>query len=277
VYLDRDVPWHYPWVYFLATVPIGLHVLGGIGVRAAWKQRREAAFPLVVAGVVAGWLVVFSTRAPVYDCERLFLLVFPLWALLVGRGFQEAWSRLGGRARRAALVGLLLVQGYGVYALHPFGLSYYNALVAGLPGAERLGLELTYWGDAVDGPLLDALARRAATGQSVALVPTLHSLQPASLMTEKLFARKVTLGSEQAAGGADWLLVYRRTAYWPEGFSAELARCRLVRLQRRQGVWLAGLWLRPGVRFAARTELRDRGNRRGGVDLAGPINTIVSE
>ena len=46
-------------------------------------------------------------------------------------------------------------------ALHPFGLSYYNGLVGGLPGAERLGLELTYWNDPVDQVLLDQLAREA--------------------------------------------------------------------------------------------------------------------
>ena len=49
----------------------------------------------------------------------------------------------------------------GVVATYPFGLSYYNLLVGGLPGAERLGLELTYWSDAVDDVLLDRLARDA--------------------------------------------------------------------------------------------------------------------
>ena len=28
---DRDVPWHYPWVYFAVTVPIGLQLLGIYG------------------------------------------------------------------------------------------------------------------------------------------------------------------------------------------------------------------------------------------------------
>ena len=45
--------------------------------------------------------------------------------------------------------------------MHPFGLSYYNELVGGLPGAERLGLELTYWNDPVDQLLLDELGREA--------------------------------------------------------------------------------------------------------------------
>ena len=40
------------------------------------------------------------------------------------------WSR---RLRvRAALAALLLAQAYGVVALHPFQLSYYNALVGGV-------------------------------------------------------------------------------------------------------------------------------------------------
>ena len=31
VVADRDVAWHYPWVMFLATVPVGLHALGVCG------------------------------------------------------------------------------------------------------------------------------------------------------------------------------------------------------------------------------------------------------
>src|SRR5262249_19658845 len=30
-YNDRDVPWHYPWLYFAVTVPVGLQVLGTLG------------------------------------------------------------------------------------------------------------------------------------------------------------------------------------------------------------------------------------------------------
>ena len=85
--------------------------------------------------------------------------------MLIGRGFAAAWDERVGDVRDAAagrLVAFVLAQGYGVVALHPFGLSYYNLLVGGLPGAERLGLELTYWGDAVDRVLLDRLAGAAA-------------------------------------------------------------------------------------------------------------------
>ena len=106
---------------------------------------------------------------PVYDGERLFLHVFPAWALLIGLGFGWLWNRYrtasSGRRVRIILAGFLLVQVYGRSSLHPFGLSYYNGLVGGLPGAERLGLELTYWNDAVDQVLLDRLAREGQAGR----------------------------------------------------------------------------------------------------------------
>src|SRR5207237_6228702 len=134
--------------------------------------------------------------------ERLFLLVFPLWAVLIGRGFAAAWAWACARGAgwlRWGLLAALLAQGYGVVALHPFGLSYYNLLVGGLPGAERLGLELTYWGDAVDRTLLDGLARRARPGQTAALVPTLHPQQPAASTTQTLHDRNVTLKEDRFA------------------------------------------------------------------------------
>lgn len=275
VYLDHDVPWHYPWLYFLATVPVGLHVLGGLGVRAAWRTRGEQGTVLLAAGIIMGWLVVFSTSAPVYDGERLFLVVFPLWALAIGLGFQRVWDRCRRRGR-AVLVAVLVGQAYWVVTLHPFGLSFYNVLVGWLPGAQRLGLELTYWGDAIDARLLDTLARRAQAGQSIVVAPTLHHLQAASLMTADLAAKRLKLDGEEEAPGADWLLVYRRTAYWPPGLQKELERCRPIRLERRQGVWLSGLWLRPGVRFAGR-DGPDAESVRGRVENSEKFYTILSE
>ncbi len=157
VFADRDVPWHYPWFYFATTIPIGLLALGLWGLVRWGDARRFDPFVLLLAGSIALFLIVFSTRIPVYDGERLFLVVFPLFAMLVGRGFGSLWTR-AGRTGRLALVALMVGQGFGVVMIHPFGLSYYNLLVGGLPGAERLGLELTYWGDAVDPVLLGELA-----------------------------------------------------------------------------------------------------------------------
>ena len=240
VYADRDVPWHYPWFYFVATVPIGLLAMGLWGLLRRDRDRRFDPFAGLLAGSIGMFLLVFSTRIPVYDGERLFLVAFPLFAILVGRGFGLIRDR-AGRKGRIALMALMIGQGYGVVMLHPFGLSYYNALVGGLPGAERLGLELTYWGDAVDVVLLDDLARLARVGDTAALAPTLAPDQGKVATTRQLLGKQVILADQDLAGSSEWVVLSRREAYWPAGVRERLARDPMVATRRRQGVWLSGL------------------------------------
>lgn len=248
VYRDRDVPWHYPWVYFAATVPPGLHLLGLLGVVRGWRDRRAEPLPFLLLGAIGLFLLLFSTNVPVYDGERLFLLVFPLWAILIGAGFGLAWDRMPRPWMKVALGLVVATQGSAVVATHPFGLSYYNALVGGLPGAERLGLELTYWGDAVDPVLLEHLAREAAPGATVALAPTLHHAQAAAATTPALALKQIRLLDESAADHADWLIVYRRTAYWRPGLRERVARQAPEFVRSRQGVWLSALLRRESGR-----------------------------
>ncbi len=132
------------------------------------------------------------------------------------------------------------MQGYGVLAFHPFGLSYYNLLVGGLAGADRLGLERTYWGDAVDPVLLDELARRVEPGQTAALAPTLHAMQPTAATTPALVEKGIILTPEQQIGQADWIVIYRRKAYW----NREIRRNRPPPARRRPYP-PGGLALRP--------------------------------
>lgn len=246
VYADRDVPWHYPWLYFAATVPVGLHALGAWGLVKGWRDRAVEPFPLLLAGSIACFLALFSTGVPVYDGERLFLVVFPLWGMLIGRGFASVWIGLVNRARtRLAIVLVIMVQGYGVVTLHPFGLSYYNALVGGLPGAERLGLELTYWGDAVDRVLLDRLVEIAPKDAPAALAPTLYPTQGLATTTRPMFRARIILGDEHSARTAEWIVVSRRTAYWKPELTSRLEQGRPVFTRVRQGVWLSAIWKLP--------------------------------
>ncbi|MGE3822554.1 MAG: ArnT family glycosyltransferase [Isosphaeraceae bacterium] len=247
VYPDREVPWHYPWVYFLITVPVGLHLLGLVGLSVGWKGRREDRFPLLLLGSVLFLLILFSTRVPVYDGDRLFLMAFPLWAILVGRGFAWIWERLAGHSVPRALLGIaLLGQGYGVIALHPYQLSYYNLLVGGLAGAERLGLELTFWGDAVDDSLLTRLALESNPGETAALVPTLYPGQGIMTTSRALASRDLILADQEAWTSADWLVVSRRSAYLPPELVEALQGATPVAVRARQGVWLSALYRRPG-------------------------------
>ena len=246
VALDRDIPWHYPWFYFAATVPIGLHLLGVWGVVRGWRDRRADTLPMALVASIAVFLVLFSTRTPVYDGERLFLVAFPLWAILIGGGFASLWAACGRSRWRRGLAGaFLLAQGFGVVAMHPFCLSYYNALVGGLPGAERLGMELSYWGDAVDGPLLEPLERDFREGQRAALAPSLAPGQGAYATPRALLRRGIVLRDQEAVKDADWIAVYRREAYWSPELRAALRSGRPISERSRQGVWLSRLYRRP--------------------------------
>ncbi|MEW4569189.1 glycosyltransferase family 39 protein [Tautonia sp. JC769] len=293
---DVALPWHYPWAYFALTVPVGLHLLGLLGLVRGLRTVGRDPFPALLAASILLFLVLFSTRAPVYDGERLFLHVFPSWALLIGFGFQGLWDRLkphdfgasirtggaGGRDQRhpptlsparggaggrrpgeggpgpitpqqasgfpwklvlrGLLIALVVAQGFGVVRMHPYQLSYYNLLVGGLPGADRLGLELTYWGDTLDPPLLAEVERLVPRGESVAIAPTFHHLYPTALLNAGLYKKEIRLLPEQGIDESRWLLVSRRSAYWSPAIDAAQARGEPVAERSRAGVWLSRLY-----------------------------------
>ncbi len=248
---DVDAPWHYPFVMFTVTLPLGLLLLGLAGIwanRGAWRGRPALALIVVT---LAWMLSVFAIPGvPVYDGVRLFLGVFPLWAVLVGAG--AAWllerSALRGprtcRLTATALAVLLLLQGYGLVQYHPFQLSHYNMLVGGLAGAERLGLEVTYWGDAVREPMLAEVAERVP-GQPVLLVPNLAEFQARAVRvtSPSLTESEVELLGWDPARPERLLqcrlaVVYHRRADLGRA-EPWLSKSRTLSEYRIQGVWLA--------------------------------------
>jgi hypothetical protein len=254
VIADRDVPWHYPWVMFLMTVPVGLLGLGVCGlfgpIRRAWKSPRE----LLILACLLFPLVVFSVpRVPVYDGERLFSFVFPLWAVLIGRGAENvrqwAHSRLSPRMASAGLSLFLAAQSYGLWSMAPCWLSYYNLLVGGLPGAAKLGLEVSYWGDGVTRTLLADAARQLPDGARMAAIPSLHEAQWPELRMQSPILKRRNLRF------VPWLkdqphpahvLLFARQEYLPEEYRPKNFRGsaddrRIVAAVYRQGILLAGL------------------------------------
>jgi hypothetical protein len=294
VWNDRDVPWHYPWVMFAVTVPVGLLALGAIGIwaRLPGKPRCPHPNPLpegegtalanlfpkgegaLLGGAMLFVLLVFSLpRTPVYDGERLFLMVFPLWAIWVGIG--AAWlcrsHQAHGNPKRkrgntapgprlrfgllsdwrpgctmVAVVGFIALQGLGLVIYAPCHLSYYNLLVGGLAGAERLGFEVTYWGDTVREPMLAEAARRAP-GQTILFAPSLAPFQaPAvEMWSPALHDAHVQLVGWDAAKPDEaercgYAVIYHRRAD-PAGEKWILDRGQTVAEYSKQGVWLARL------------------------------------
>ena len=74
----------------------------------------------------------------------------------------------------------MALQGIGLAIYCPCHLSYYNLLVGGLPGAEKLGFEVTYWGDTVREPIL-VEAAQLSHGKLILFAPNLAPFQVAGV------------------------------------------------------------------------------------------------
>ncbi len=257
VFADKDIPWHYPWIMFATTVPLGLHALGLWGVVTACRapiieaQRPKIAADGLLLSSVLFPLIVFSLPGvAVYDGERLFLIVFPLWALFIGRGFAALGEWLRRHSTQWSVAGLLTVflatQSIGLWQLAPCWLSYYNATVGGLWGAEKLGLPITYWGDSVTRELWTQTTVAVPANSVVDVAPVLHQhqLEASTSQCPALRQRGLKLQAFDRTQPAEYLVVFFRREYLPADWHPQPSHYRRMALIKRQGVGLAGLYQR---------------------------------
>jgi hypothetical protein len=254
---DVDVPWHYPWVMFAVTMPLPALLLAGIGIyqsmadrlkgQAAGGAASDGWLLGLLLGAIAFPLLVFSLpKTAVYDGERLFLTVFPLWAILAGRGRQFMWERIPGKLIPiGVLAAMLLWQAGNVINYHPCQLSFYNLLTRGASGAERWGLETTYWGEGVTRTLLIDLVREVPEGSAVMVAPVLHQFQLDDLLRQSPILRRGNIQLvpyTDAPNRPDYLLLFRRRADLPEELRFGPRDAKLLAETRRGRVQLAALY-----------------------------------
>jgi hypothetical protein len=180
---EHSLPWHNTIVLLVCCVPVPWIALAGVGV----IRFLAGGFRSPLAGwVMFNWLGLMIVRslpiAPGHDGIRQFLASFPFFALLVGFG-ADALIRF----RRIHLFGAFIVMaslGWSLTSwlqIRPFELSYYNEVVGGLPGANRLGLESSYWWDAVTPEFLreldHKLPNRARVGLSAHFLDVFNHYQ----------------------------------------------------------------------------------------------------
>ena len=259
-YPDVNVPWHYPLVLFAVTIPIGLHVLAVCGLVKNAKRApdSETAEPdatrartILLAGTVLFILVFFSLPGiTVYDGSRLFLVADPLWAVLVGAGaewtFRVLRKRWSSRVAAGVVAGIFAAQSYGVIALHPCQLSYYNAAMGGLRGADGCGMELSYWADSITRDLLEAAANRIPAGSTIDLAPRLIPAQETELLLQSPILTKknyrLRAYDDKAGNDIRYVIVYRRKADpWPSLDPAPEGGTLIAEV-RREGVQLAAVY-----------------------------------
>jgi 4-amino-4-deoxy-L-arabinose transferase-like glycosyltransferase len=249
IYDDRALPWHYTTFQVATAIPLGiwfLIILGGYHQKHLSPIDRSKLVSL--AALVLFIVVVFSMKVTRYDSDRLVLMVYPPLAVFAGVGASRlvisSGARLAPKAGTFLLV--LIFTASANNLLKPYPLSYFNLLVGGTQGAASLGIEPTFWADTVDQSLLEELVKRFKDGDSVALVPTLHGSQAIMTTPYIMIAKGQKISDQSSWQQADYLLVYRREAYWPKGLSQWLETNQPLAQSQRDGVWLGGLWHGPG-------------------------------
>lgn len=265
---DSDVPWHYPWVIFLTTVPLLLQLVGflGLGIVAKRGIKAEPRAALLALGAVFPLILFSLPKVGVYDGERLFLMTFPLWGLFIGIGGAQvaAWiEKQCGRSRGIVLCGLLIAaQFVGHLLMHPCYLSYYNILVGGISGADRLGLQVTYWGEGLTRDLVRRAAEVVPPGEVLEFGPVLHPTQIRGLLTQSppLHQKRIQLVplEEQLRPGRRYLLMFPRREYLPDSWSGPPPDARVIQEVRRQGVVMAGLYERQAQLEPGKSETEPR-------------------
>lgn len=162
-----SLPWYNTLVWTVFVTPVGFLGLALAGVVRAWKHRRDEPLGLLLIGHWAFLLLLRSLpHTPGHDGERQFLPAFGVLAVVAGLGAASAVGRFG-RWGRALVVAALIEGAASVALMMPVPLSYYSPVVGGLPGATRLGMEPTYYWDALSDEALHWLNEHTPQGAKV--------------------------------------------------------------------------------------------------------------
>ncbi|MGB5303431.1 MAG: glycosyltransferase family 39 protein [Gemmatimonadota bacterium] len=254
VYLFRP-PWPYPYVWTVIVFPLSLLAAAVVGLFAP-RSGPLRGLTLLNMAVLYGALALPS--APMHDGVRLFLPLFPFYCALAGSGSvaigewttQVLQIRLPSIAeRRDLIVALAIVAVIAPAAIrtaqvHPYQLSYFNALVGGVEGAEQRGLEVTN---------LKEVLNRAVLVDLVEALPEDALVDPGFFIEEVCFYQAIgwvpaewrvetqlskpdgsddialacegpasftTVALDRQAGAADFVFVLNRKAQWRRTESA---------------------------------------------------------
>jgi hypothetical protein len=175
VYLtpSDSLPWYNTLVWLVIATPVGILAFGLAGV--VGTVLRPADRLSVLALLNFAWPLVLRAlpHTPGHDGVRQFLPAFGCLSLLAGLGAARVVQRLGGWGK-AAVVAALLEALISIGLFMPVPLSYFSPVCGGLPGAVKLGMEPTYYWDALTGDALAWINAHTPEGRTVLFPAVAH-------------------------------------------------------------------------------------------------------
>jgi len=236
---QSPAPWHYFFVYFVATAPVGV-LAAAAPALARFRQWRSTL--VVLVWLLAPMLVLLS---PVkQDGVRYILPSLMALSLAAAAGLDVVARRFADRralvAMGAALAAYLVVVDVRI---HPYYLDYYGEHVGGPAGvSEHKKFETSWWGEGTGG----AIAYLNEHAEPGAIVDK-RRLQPSHLtwMRADLWDRQVS-GGVWPSPSAAWILVngLSERPFEPAAASSSSAFLRLVYETSAQGAPLVKVYRR---------------------------------
>jgi hypothetical protein len=257
----------YPSIYPLAMLAITtpIPVLIGLGLAAVFTVRKASRQAIASPLWWTWWiwllwiLCVFSSgRIALFDGIRHFLLVWPplavlsAWGLL--QGLQALDERLAGgtgahRWLFPTAIGTILVTSTVPDLLyHPYEITYFNALVGGLPGATRIRfgpavLEFEprdYWGTSVR-QAMRWINENLPTGAAVSFgIPSqLYPVYPLRSDLVRVAFRQHT------SGRPHYVVFLNRRRWFTDLEMGAISKGRLIHHETSRGVPLAMVYRLP--------------------------------
>lgn len=150
-----ELPRRYLIQTLLITTPLPLLIAAAVGIIACLRDlMRDPRSPGSFAGgTVLAWLLGplllwTVNRSNIYDGMRHFLFILPALAILAGKGGATILGACRGSRSLIAFAAVTAAALAGIVAemirLHPYQMTYHNALVGGLAGANRR-YDTDYW------------------------------------------------------------------------------------------------------------------------------------
>jgi len=255
-YGEKPAPWHYPLVMTFVTLPPGILAACIYGSIRSWSTvRRSPLVPLLFLNLAVIYGVASLPNVPKYDGVRLVLPAFPFLACLAGMGIAELWECLSRKFRKRIQVARVIVSAFfaveliSVALVYPFGLSYYNLLIGGPRGAAALGFETTYWGEVVDGDVVDFLNRTCKPNATVTVFP--YGSQALQLLPYAFDVREDITFVEEWQGLYDYVVVVNRQGKLRGLPKALFETTRPLFSKGRAGVTLCAVYEVPPAYFTS--------------------------
>ena len=188
-FADKLVPWHYPFVMTLFTLPVGMLLCLLARVK---RKQPDVIDQLLLLSITVPLIVFALPGTPVYDGNRLFLIVMPAIAVLAARAFSQFNEKPKGTRDplqtpisstvvrwQVAVLSLLALQPFGSPIFSPYAICQYGPLAGGSNGAAWMGMESSYWSDGLNG----SFWQQVPENSTVFVAPVSHQYQLQDIMS----------------------------------------------------------------------------------------------